>query len=105
LGYVPVLFDFEGPESRDVTETVSTLAHLSRFVVADLTEPRSVPQELATIVPHMPSVPILPIIAEGHRPYGMFEHFARYPWVRPILVYSERGDATMVERIVERVVQ
>lgn len=102
LGYVPVLFDFDGPESRDVTETVSTLAHLSRFVVADLTEPRSVPQELATIVPHLPSVPVQPIIAEGHQAYGMFEHFERYSWVRPILVYSEGGDATIVERIVER---
>ena len=101
LGYVPVLFDFDGPESRDVTETVSTLAHLARFVVADITEPRSVPQELATIVPHLPSVPIQPIIAEGHRPYGMFEHFERYHWVRPVLVYSENGYDSMVERIVE----
>src|SRR2546423_14087556 len=29
-GYVPILFDFDKPASLDLTETVSTLAHLSR---------------------------------------------------------------------------
>jgi hypothetical protein len=29
-GLVPILFDFDGPGNRDMTETVSTLAHLSR---------------------------------------------------------------------------
>src|SRR5260221_13902030 len=31
--YTPVLFDFEKPVSRDFTETVSTLAHLARFII------------------------------------------------------------------------
>ncbi len=88
LGYVPVIFDFERPSSRDVTESVSTLAHLSRFVVADLTEARSVPQELSAIVPSLPSVPLCPVIAAGEEAYGMFEHWERYPWVQDLRVYS-----------------
>jgi len=98
--YVPVLFDFKGPRSRDLTETISTLAHLSRFVIADLTEPRSIPQELATIVPQLPSVPVQPIIAAGHTPFGMFEHFERYPWVLAVREYRDHELSEVVQAII-----
>jgi hypothetical protein len=62
--YLPVLFDFDKPATRDLTETVRTLAHLSRFVIADITEPRSIPHELATIVPDL-AVPIQPLLLKG----------------------------------------
>jgi hypothetical protein len=39
--YVPILFDFDKPASQDLTATVSTLAHLARFIIADLTDPSS----------------------------------------------------------------
>src|SRR2546426_614142 len=32
-GYVPIVFDFDKPRSQDLTETVTTLAHLSRFII------------------------------------------------------------------------
>ena len=51
LGYVPIIFDFQPPSNRDLTETVSTLAHLAKFIIADITSPRSIPQELATVIP------------------------------------------------------
>src|SRR2546428_4403932 len=80
--YLPVLFDFEKPVSRDLTETVSTLAHLARFIIVDLTDPSSAPHEVATIIPQtiVPVQPLLtlhPLIVDRkeveRREYAMFQ--------------------------------
>lgn len=86
--YVPIIFDFEGPQNRDTQETVTTLARLSRAVIADISEPRSVPQELSAIVESLPSVTVLPILQQGCEPWGMYDHIRKYPWVRPVRFYS-----------------
>jgi len=100
--YSPVLFDFEKPASRDITETVSTLAHLARFVIADITDAKSIPQELKTIVPNLPSVPVLPLILDSQHEYGMFEHFTRFPWVLPIYHYADQS--SLLRSLEEKVI-
>ena len=92
-GFVPVLFDFERPSSRDFTETAVTIAHLSRFIVADLTEPASLPKELEAIVPRL-AVPLVPLIERDHQPYAMFADYRKYPWVLPISRYVDAADLT-----------
>ena len=79
--YLPVLFDFEKPDSKDLTGTVTTLANMARFIIADLTDPSSVPHELASIIPTTP-VAVQTIILKGQKEYTMFADLKqRYRWV------------------------
>jgi uncharacterized protein YjbI with pentapeptide repeats len=94
--YSPVLFDFEKPTHRDFTETATTLAHLSRFILADLTDPGSIPQELQAIVPAL-EVPVVPLLEETKRGYILFNDFRKYHWVLPIHFY--RNQAHLVTKL------
>lgn len=88
--YLPVLFDFDRPFNRDFTETVRTLAHLSRFIIADLTDPSSIPQELQAIVPDL-EIPVQPLLLEAKREYSMFVDFKKYHWVLPVYLYKDQA--------------
>lgn len=99
---IPVMFDFEKPDSRTFTETVHTLAHMSRFIIADLSSARSIPHELATIIPRLPSIEFYPIILKGENEYGMFEDFKVYPWMKPIEEYEPTNLDCLVENIISQ---
>jgi uncharacterized protein YjbI with pentapeptide repeats len=101
--YLPILFDFEQPASRDITETISLLARMARFVLADITDAKSIPQELNVIVPHLPSVPVQPLLLRESSEYGMFEHYMRYPWVLPIHRYDTQSQ--LITDLGERVIK
>ena len=101
--YLPIVFDFQKPANRDLTETVSTLAHMARFVIADITDPKSIPQELKTIVPNLPSVVVQPLLHTRSKEYGMFEHFKSFPWVLEAYRYTsvDRLLASLKEHVIE----
>ena len=70
-GFVPMVFNFDKPETKDFTDTVRLLAGMSHFVIVDMTKPRSVPLELQATVPDC-MVPFVPILQKGEEPFAMF---------------------------------
>jgi hypothetical protein len=70
-GYLPILFDFDKPTTKDFTETIKILAGMSLFVIADISNPKSSPLELQATVPDY-MVPFVPIIQAGEEPFAMF---------------------------------
>jgi uncharacterized protein YjbI with pentapeptide repeats len=89
-GLSPIVFDFDIPDDRDITETVTLLARMARFVIADLTDPKSIPQEIQAIAPDV-AVPIQPVILAGQEPWTMFRDLRRkYHWVLEPYEYTDQ---------------
>ena len=65
-GYMAMIFDFARPDNLSLTETVVTMAGLSKFVVVDLSG-SSVPAELQSILGQIKK----PVLAFGD-PYALF---------------------------------
>ena len=86
--YAPVVFDFEKPKSGTTINTVTLLARMARFVIADISDAKSVLMELLAIVPTSPRLPVQPIIVAGQEWPGMFDSFEAYPWFLKVHPYD-----------------
>jgi hypothetical protein len=91
-GYATVLFDFRAPSNQDLTGTIETLGRLARFIIVDLTDPSSVPHELAMLIPFLRTTPIVPLRLLGSPEYAMFKDLLSYPWVLKVHEYADAQD-------------
>ena len=97
LGFVPMMFDFERPGQQDFDEAIKTLAGLSRFIIADITNPKSSPLELQATMPDY-MIPFVPIIHEDEEPFAMFQGLQhKYgEWVLDVLEYDSAANLLQV---------
>lgn len=102
LNYLPILFDFERSKNRDIAETVSTLAHMARFIIADITDAKSIPAELELIVPQLLSVPVIPLILDSDYEFYLFERIRRFNSV--LEPYRYEDQAQLIESLEEKVI-
>ena len=89
-GYLPILFDFEKPVNQTTDETITLLARMARFIIADISDAKSVLQELRAIIPDVPSVAVQPLILRSQEEPGMFDFF--HPRLRPSVLETHRYD-------------
>jgi hypothetical protein len=100
--YLPILFDFDKPTSQTTDETITLLARMSRFVIADISDAKSVLQELRAIVPDLPSVPVQPVIAATQEEPGMFDFYRNFRSV--LKVHSYASQEQLIAELGERVI-
>ena len=87
-GFLPMIFDFDKPTRNDFTGTIKVLAGMSRFIIADITNPKSSPLELQATVPDY-MTPLVPIIHAEEEPFSMFLDLQqKYDWVFDVLKYD-----------------
>jgi hypothetical protein len=100
---LPILFDFDKPDSKDLTGTVQTLANMARFIIADVTKPSCIPHELAMVVPGT-VVPVQPVLLDGQHEYAMFKDLKRrYHWV--LEPYSYNSEEQLIATLNENVIR
>src|SRR3954468_18271459 len=93
--YLPILFDFSIPASRDVTETIKVLAGLARFVIADVTDPTEVRAELHNVVKDFTTLPLQPILLRGQPEFISQQHLKGFPWVLPTVEYDSQEQPSL----------
>ena len=69
---------------------------------ADITNGRSIPQELMAIVPALPSLPVQPLLLASEREYGMFERFKQFPSV--LVPFEYESDDHLLANLTSRVI-
>jgi hypothetical protein len=71
-------------------------------VIADISDAKSVLQELRGIVPDNPTLPVQPIIDATQEEPGMFDFFNKYPWFLEAHRYDD--PAQLIAEVGDRVI-
>jgi hypothetical protein len=87
--YVPIVFDFDRPKELTMIEAVFRIAAVSRFVIADLSDPKWVLAELQKILTSLPLLPVVPIIQAQQQEDLVIEHVATYRSAHPVVRYRD----------------
>ena len=92
-GYLPLLLVGKKPKGITLGEWGLYTAIASKFIIADISEPKSIPDELRGIIPQCPSRPVVPIINQSGKQYALAEEWAlRKNVAQPTIRYKNKED-------------
>jgi len=93
----PILFDWEEKtKSLNLVETILLLASLSKFIIVDLSNPKSAPAELQAILSNL-MIPVIPILQSSEKePYALFSFTNNLSWVKEVIIYDH------IKQIIEK---
>jgi hypothetical protein len=76
---------------------------MSRFIIADISDAKSVLQELRAIVPDLPSMPVQPVITATQKEPGMFDFFRNFQSFLKVHHYNNQQQliADLDERVID----
>jgi uncharacterized protein YjbI with pentapeptide repeats len=105
--YVPMMFNFEGLDDRDYSQTLMTLAGLARFVIVDLSGFETYSGEWLSFAENRSSVPIKPIFSRSKEHPKLSpsfkELFGHLPQVLSVYRYKTHGD--LIAELSEKVIR
>jgi hypothetical protein len=91
--YLPLSVELEKAATPELTEAISTVAGMAKFVIVDFTDASSIPQELLKILQGIPLVPVQPLVQVDSKEVAVSQEFQEYPYAQPIYQYQSLEDA------------
>ncbi len=100
--YLPIMFDFPRPDSKSYIQTVTTLAHLVRFVIADVTDPKVILEEMLGVFSKLPSLPVQPLLMKGSNANVVLTDFSDFPGFSEFHLYTDIEDllASLADKVI-----
>jgi uncharacterized protein YjbI with pentapeptide repeats len=102
--FIPVLFDCDQADNLNFIETVSTLAQIARFIIADFTDSEIILQEAQYIIPNI-SIPFVPIFSKssGFEPLTLYD--LRKGNATVIRAFGYEDTSYMIENLYEKIIK
>ena len=102
--FTPILYDFNQPDNLNFIETVSTLAHMARFIIADFTDSGIISKEAQRVILDA-SIPFVPIFLKGSGFEPATLDNSRKGKTTLIKAFSYEDTNHMIENLYEKIIK
>jgi uncharacterized protein YjbI with pentapeptide repeats len=91
--YLPMSVELEKSTTPELKESISTVAGMVKFIIADFTDAPHIPQELLKILQGISEVPVQPLVQVDTTHLAISDDLHEYPWMLPTYQYPSLSQA------------